>query len=251
MSMIHSVAHVQTRAWHRTHLTRHRRAWLLMTCILAVALLCIALGYFGTVAWPSLVDAVLRTTYRLVFAYGIALVLGIGIALLVGWSPFTDMLFPFFDILQNLPSFAMIPLFIFFFGYTSQMIIFFAASSIIWPILFAVLTAIRNAHKDLSDAATIFGARGLRRIPFYLAPLSFPAMLTGSIVGIAIGWEAIIGAEIITNVAGFGDFIREASVSGVNQASIAGTFAILLIVFILNRLVWAPLLAESSKRYSE
>lgn len=222
-----------------------------MAATVVVALILIAFGYFGNVSWATLGQAVLNTTYRLALAYGIALILGVSIALLVGWSPFGDFFFSVFDVLQNLPSFALIPLFIYFFGFTGEMIILFAVSSIIWPILFAVLTAIKSAHKDLSDAATIFGARGLKRISHYLAPLSFPAILTGSVVGIAIGWEAVIGAEIITNVAGFGEFIKEASASGISQASIAGTLAILVIVFVLNRLVWAPLLAESARRYAE
>ena len=222
-----------------------------MAGVMISALILLMFGYFNLVSWETLGSAVLHTTYRLALAYGIALVLGVSIALLVGWSPFSDMLFPVFDILQNIPSFALIPFFIFFFGMTDQMVIFFAVSSIIWPILFAILTSIKNAHRDLGDAATIFGACGLKRIPYYLAPLSFPAILTGSIVGIAIGWEAVIGAEIIVNVSGFGAFIRTASVSGINQATIAGMFVILIIVFVINRMVWAPLLAESSKRYSE
>lgn len=249
--MIGSVAHPRTRALHRSHARRYRMAWIFMIGIVGAALLLTIFGYFGSVDWMTLGEAVANTTLRLASAYGIALVLGVSIALLVGWSPFADVLFPFFDVLQNIPSFALIPLFIYFFGYTGEMIILFAVSSIIWPILFAVLTAIKSAHTDLNDAATIFGARGLRRISYYLAPLSFPAILTGSIVGIAIGWEAVIGAEIITNVAGFGDFIKEASASGISQAMIAGTFAILVIVFTVNRLVWAPLLAESSRRYAE
>lgn len=249
--MIRSVIHPQTRAMHRAHLRRYRRTWLLMAGIVGAVLLLTAFGYFGSNTWIMLGTAVLHTTYRLALAYGIALVLGVSIALLVGWSRFAEILFPVFDVLQNIPSFALIPLFIYFFGFTSEMIIFFAVSSIIWPILFAVLTAIKGAHADLNDAATIFGARGLRRIRYYLAPLSFPSILTGSIVGIAIGWEAVIGAEIIANVAGFGEFIKAASVSGISQSMLAGTFAILVIVFTLNRMVWAPLLAESSRRYAE
>jgi len=249
--MIRSVAHPQNSAWRRTHLKRHRRAWIIMVGVAIATALLIVAGIFGTVSWTTLGNAVFHTTYRLILAYGIALTLGVSIALLVGWSPFSDALFPIFDILQNVPSFALIPFFIFFFGMTDQMIILFAVSSIIWPILFAILTSIKSAHKDLSDAATVFGARGLRRIVYYLAPLSFPALLTGSIVGIAIGWEAVIGAEIIVNISGFGSFIRTASISGINQATIAGMLVILIIVFVINRMVWAPLLAESAKRYAE
>ncbi|MCX6786640.1 MAG: ABC transporter permease subunit [Candidatus Kaiserbacteria bacterium] len=249
--MIRSVAHQQTGAWRRAHKARHRRAWVIMAGVIGAAIILMALGYFGTVSWTTLCNAVFHTTYRLALAYGIALILGVSIALLVGWSPFADTFFPVFDVLQNIPSFALIPFFIYFLGYTDQMIIFFAVSSIIWPILFAILAAIKNAHKDLGDAATIFGARGLRRIPFYLAPLSLPAILTGSIVGIAIGWESVIGAEIIANISGFGAFIKTASASGINQAAIAGMFVILIIVFVINRMIWTPLLAESSKRYAE
>ena len=249
--MIRSVAHPQSSAWHRAHMRRHKRAWVIMLGILVATIGFAVLGYFGNVTWITLGEAVLYTTYRLVIAYTIALLFGVIIALLVGWSPFTDTLFPFFDILQNIPSFALIPFFIYFLGYSDRMIILFAVSSMVWPILFSVLAAIKNAHADLSDAATVFGARGFRRIPFYLAPLSFPAILTGSIVGIAMGWEAVIGAEIITNLAGFGAFIKGADVSGVSQTAVAGLLAILLIVFITNRLVWAPLMVESSKRYAE
>lgn len=222
-----------------------------MAGIVVVALLLTAFGYFGSTTWVVLGKAIGYTTYRIAIAYAIALVLGVSIALLVGWSPLGDFFFPIFDVLQNLPSFALIPLFIYFLGYTNLMIILFAVSSIVWPILFAVLTAIKSAHNDLNDAATIFGARGFRRIPYYLAPLSYPAILTGSIVGIAIGWEAVIGAEIITNIAGFGEFIKTVDVSGISQSAVAGMLAILVIVFVINRIVWAPLLAESAKRYAE
>lgn len=249
--MIGSSLHPRTTALHRHHARRYVRAWWLMAAIVVIVLALTALGYFGSVTWVTLGTAVSYTTYRIAIAYVIALALGVSIALLVGWSPLGDIFFPVFDVLQNLPSFALIPLFIYFFGYTNQMIILFAVSSIIWPILFSVLTAIKSAHNDLNDAATIFGAKGWKRIPYYLAPLSYPAMLTGSIVGIAIGWEAVIGAEIITNIMGFGEFVKTADVTGISQSAIAGMLAILVIVFVVNRLVWAPLLSESAKRYAE
>lgn len=222
-----------------------------MFIMLALATTLALSGYFAHVGWLPLGQALAHTAYRLVIAYAIALALGASIALLVGWSPFADFLFPVFDILQNVPSFALLPIFIYFLGWTDQMIILFAVTSIVWPILFSVLTAIRGVHTDLNDAATIFGARGLRRIPAYLAPLAFPALLTGSVVGIAIGWEAVIGAEIIGSTSGFGAFISGAGAGGVNPTVVAGTLGILLIVFVANRIIWAPLLAESAKRYAE
>lgn len=249
--MIHSIEHRQLRAWRHLNIARHRRSWTIVAVASAIVALLVAGGYFDTVPWGVLIGAVIHTAYRLLIAYGIALLVGVPIALLVGWGPLAEALFPLFDILQNIPSFALIPFFIYFFGFTDTMIILFAVSSIVWPILFAVLAAIKSAPRDLNDAATIFGARGLRRVFSYLAPLSFPAMLTGSIVGIAIGWEAVIGAEIIVHASGFGSFIKDSATSGIDRSAVAGMFAILVLVFTLNRLVWAPLLAESGKRYAE
>ncbi len=249
--MIRSVGHTPTKAWHRSHTARNRRAILTLLAAVAFALLLATTGYFSHVSWEALGSALLHTTYRLALAYVVALVVGVTLALLVGWSPFSDALFPVFDILQNIPSFALIPVFIHFLGFTDKMIILFAMSSIIWPILFAVLTAIKSVHKDLNDAATIFGATGLKRIPNYLGPLAFPAALTGSVVGIAIGWESVIGAEIIGGTSGFGAFIAATGESGINAGTVAGMLGILIIVFVINRIVWAPLLAESAKRYAE
>lgn len=222
-----------------------------MATIVATSCVFVVGGYFTGVPWSVLIDSIMHTTYRLAVAYGIAVVLGTSVALVVGWSPFMDIFFPIFDILQNIPSFALFPLFIYFLGHTDLMIILFAVTSIVWPILFAILTAIKSAHKDLNDAATIFGATEVKRITHYLAPLSLPAVLTGSIVGIAIGWEAVIGAEIIANTQGFGTFIKDTDVTGVSPSAIAGAIAILVIVFVINRLIWAPLLLESGRRYAE
>lgn len=250
-SMIRTVGHTPTKAWHRFHIRRARWSWALaITLALGTGVLAV-LGYFAQVTWPELLYALALTTYRLAVAYAIALAVGVGVALLVGWSRTVDFFFPIFDILQNLPSFALLPIFIYFFGFGNEMIILFSVTSIVWPILFAILTAIKSAHQDMSDAATIFGANGWRRVTSYLGPLSFPAILTGSIVGIAIGWEAVIGAEIIADSSGFGAFIKGAGASGISETTIAGIIAILLLVFVINRLVWAPLLAESTKHYAE
>lgn len=249
--MIGSIGKPKTRLLRHAHRRRNRLAWIMMACLVVAAAVFLAAGHFRGIEWTTLLDAVARTTYRLIAAYLIALVLGVGVALVVGWSPLADFFFPLFDILQNVPSFALFPIFLYLFGLTDTMIIFFAVSSIVWPILFAVLTAIKNAHRDLNDAASIFGATGVKRITAYLAPLSFPSILTGSIVGIAIGWESVIGAEIIAASGGFGAFIRTVDTTGLNPGAVAGALAILIIVFVINRIVWAPLLAESSRRYAE
>jgi ABC-type nitrate/sulfonate/bicarbonate transport system permease component len=250
--MIRSVVHTETRAWHRSHLLRHKRVWAIMTLFALTAFALFLSGAFAGVDWHELLRTLFLSTYRLAGGYFIGLAIGAGVAYLVGWSPrLSEGLFPILDILQNVPSFAVLPIFVVLMGYSDLMIILFTATGVMWPILFAILSSIRNAHADLNDAASIYGADGLQRIIFYLAPLSFPAVLTGSIVGIAIGWESVIGAELIGQVPGIGSYIGSAGTVGVTPVLAAGIIGILAVVFTVNRLVWAPLLAESSKRYAE
>jgi len=146
--------------------------------------------------------------------------------------------------MQNLPSFALIPLFVLWLGYTNIMAIIFAATSILWPILFYMLHALKTENKDKEDAAKIFGATGWKKMVYFSLPVAFPAIVTGSIVGFAIGWESIIGIEIIGLANGIGPFIN--SNANTNNKGLAlGLSALLLVVFLINRLVWMPLLKKS------
>lgn len=216
--------------------------------ILGIGLAGLLLLYFSgrisSVSESQLYAGVALSLFRLILAYAISLIVALAIALLVGQHKVGEALIPVFDLLQNLPSFALIPLFIYFFGYTNTMVIIFAATSILWPILFYVLHAVKTARTDFNDAATIFGARGWKRDIYYLLPLSFSAAITGSIVGFSIGWEAVIGVEIIGLSSGIGVFLNH-TLAADRGAFTIGLSVLLLVVFIINRLVWMPLLRRS------
>jgi hypothetical protein len=72
--MIGIISRPKTRSLHRAHAVRNRIAWMLVIGILAAAVISFSIGYFYTVSWTVLAEAVLRTTYRLAAAYGIAVV---------------------------------------------------------------------------------------------------------------------------------------------------------------------------------
>lgn len=231
---------------HGFHLTKGRkqtlrRAFFLVVIIGAILLI----GQIGSSAQKSLTGALLISLARLFFSYLLSLAISVVLVVLIGNNRLGDMLIPVFDLFQNLPSFALIPLFILWLGNTSLMAIVFAATSILWPILFYMLHALRTANQDLSDAATIFGARGLKRVFNFSLPVIFPAAVTGSIVGISIGWEAIIGIEIIGLGGGIGTFLNQASGADNQKILWLGITALLLVVFLINRLVWMPLIKKT------
>lgn len=239
--------------YHGSHRFHHYSSWkhvLASVTILAIPIgILFVVGYFTNAPWATVFSSLGLSLSRLLIGYLLSLIVGAGLALAVGASRLGEKFLPVFDVLQNIPSFALIPLFIAAFGYSSVMIILFSATSIVWPIMFYSASAILGAKQELSDAAHVFGAKGWKKIPYYLIPLSFPALVTGSIVGISIGWEAVIGAEIIGNTTGIGSFLNSASRGGEERLFTIGIIALLVAVFIVNRIIWTPLL-QAARKYN-
>ena len=242
--MLHGSHHLRA---HNVPLHRHirHRSWAVLAIIVAPVIILVAAGALVGINWGVLVSALGMSLYRLIAAYLIALVVGVLLGIGVTRSRYVDYLLPVFDVLQNVPSFALIPVFVLLMGYSSTMIIVFTATSVVWPIFFYLVSAIRTARHDLVDAATVFGAQGWKRVRHFLLPLAFPALVTGSLVGISIGWEAVIGVEIIGATMGIGTFLNDAGAAHNNATLLVGIVAILVVVFVVNRLVWAPLIART------
>jgi NitT/TauT family transport system permease protein len=238
-------------AFHRFRVYKKRAHIFIAFGVIILPIVFIFLaGRISELSAHALLTGIGLSLFRLGSAYIISLVLGVSLAVLLGLGKLGDFFMPVFDVLQNLPSFALIPVFVLLFGFTNKMAIIFATSSILWPILFYVVSALRTAKTDFNEAATVFGATGAKRIFHYYIPLSFPAILTGSIIGIAIGWEAVIGIEIIGLSNGIGTFLNAASQSGNRSILLLGIVALLLVVFSINRLVWTPLV-KKSRLYGE
>ncbi len=235
---------------HGFHLTRkekHKTTTFLF--VIAIVMIVFVIGFYSGNSFYVLANSLTLSLFRLIVAYAISLIVATLIAVVISDNKIGDSLIPVFDLMQNLPSFALIPLFVLWLGYTNLMTIVFAATSILWPILFYMLHALKTANKDREDAAKIFGATGLKKILFFSLPTAFPAAVTGSIVGFSIGWEAIIGVEIIGLSNGIGPFINNSTNQG-NKSLILGLSALLLVVFLINRFIWMPLL-KKSQSYAE
>ncbi len=232
---------------HGFHLTKKRKHKKITTGLILfiILVMILTISISAGNSFPLLVEALALSLFRLVVAYFISLVLAVIIAVSISNNKIGDSLIPVFDLMQNLPSFALIPIFVLWLGYTNLMTIIFAATSILWPILFYMLHALKTVQKDEEDASKIFGARGLKKVLFFSLLVAFPSIVTGSIVGFSIGWEAIIGVEIIGLSTGIGPFLNNSSAGGYDKTLILGISALLLVVFLINRLVWMPLLKKS------
>jgi NitT/TauT family transport system permease protein len=188
--------------------------------------------------------------FRLFIAYIVAVVLAWVCATLFHKGKISAIALPIFDVLQSFPTFAALPIAVYFWGATNFTVIFFLVITIVWPIFFSVISSLKLVKRDWEEAAEIYHLRGPTYIKKFLFPVSVPGLITGTIVGLGEGWEALVATEIIVKIkSGMGNFFQ--SVSSNTTITILGILGLLLLIFSINKLIWLPLLNRSHKLMEE
>ena len=242
-----------THQLHRDKISRPRFRWLSVAIFfLIIAIIATLVGFSGlfNIDKAAFIGGFLSSFGRVTAAYLIAFVLAVSIALIISSnSKIEEIFLPILDVLQSFPSFVLFPLLV-----TSiknqpdAIIILVLMLEIIWPILFAVISGIKGRRDDLEEAATIFGATGAKRFGNFTLPMLLPSIITGSIVGWGEGWESIIAAELLVSTHfGIGKYLGELGASGQDSALLFGVVFLLILLFIINKIVWLPLLHKSTK----
>src|SRR5207302_11446990 len=142
--------------------------------------------------------------------------------------------------LQSFPTFAVLPVLVFYFGHTSISVIEILIIAMVWPIMFSIISGIKEERRDQAEAAKVFGAKGWRHLFYYRLPMLRPFIMTGSIVSWGQCWDMIVGAEIIAKVTGAGRFLGSLGENGHTGLLALGILVYLLLIFVINHLVWLP-----------
>lgn len=237
------------RSSHVNQPKAHRRQRLISLVFLVVVIIVLlVLSRARAINWIQFYQFFLISLVRIVIAFIIAAVLAVVLAFITTKNKHVEtILLPILDVSQSFPSFALLPFLIVAFGANSVAVIIILAINIVWPILFTLIGAIKTSREDLGDVATIFGAKGWRRLAYFRLPSIFPAFISGSIIGWGESWDVIVGAEIIAQVGGIGALLGTISQSG-NLSKLALAISMyLFLIFILNQLIWIPLLNYSTR----
>ena len=163
----------------------------------------------------------------------ISIVLGLLLAVLMDWSPAAEkMLYPLIVASQTIPTTALAPLFVLWFGYTIWSKVLVTVLITFFPIALTVFDGFRSAKTDMIDMLKTFGA-GKKEIflklklpaalPYFFSAIKMAIPL--SIIGAAIGeW---LGAQ-----AGLGYFSRRM----MTQLDGAGVFAPIVLLSVVAML---------------
>lgn len=205
---------------------------------------------FAKIAISDLFADTFVSLWRMLAAYIIAIVIGWLLAVLFYKGNRGKVALPIFDVLQSIPWFAVLPLAVYFFGKNQWLIIIFVMFDIIWPVFFSIISSLKLMKHDWQEAVEIYNVKGWNYFKTYLLPVTWSGIITGSIIGLGDGWEALIATEIIVGMkTGLGGFFNA------NSANVPITFfgmlGFLILIFAINKIIWLPLLERSHKKVEE
>jgi NitT/TauT family transport system permease protein len=136
-----------------------------------------------------------------------------------------------------LPSIALLPLALIWFGLGDGSVIFVLIHAVLWAVALNTFTGFRGLSPTLKMVGQNYGLSPITFIVRVLIPGAFPSILAGLKVGWAFAWRTLIAAELVFGVSsgsgGLGWYIFENK----NQLLIPETFAGLLMVIVFGLLV--------------
>jgi NitT/TauT family transport system permease protein len=137
--------------------------------------------------------------------FGLALVSGVVLGVIIGWYRQVRMLLdPFLNALYAAPRIAMMPLIIIWFGIGMWSKVFIVFLSAFFPILVNTTAGIRNMDRDLLRAARAFCASDWQIFKTLAIPGSVPFILTGVRQGVAVGLIGVVVGEMLGSSEGIG-----------------------------------------------
>lgn len=174
------------------------------------------------------------------YAYGVVLaaLIGVPLGLLMGWFRLLDdIITPIFDGLRFIAPIAWVPFAALWFGTGiggPVMIIFAGAFP---PCLINAYRGARFVEPRLIEAARMLGTGNLRMIVEILLPAAVPSIIAGLRVSAGLGWQSLVGAELIVAAAGVGFMMVQAQGSVQTATVMTGMIAIGVVGMLIDILL--------------
>lgn len=176
---------------------------------------------------------------RMLIGYGLSVVLGMVLGLLVASNKFLEeTLGGLLVSLQSLPSICWLPLAVLWFGLSEQAILFVVVMGSLLSVTISMETGRRQIPKIYGMAGRNLGAHGLRLFFFVLLPASLPYIVTGLKQGWAFAWRSLISGEMIFVSLGLGQLLMMGRDLNDMSQVIAVMILIIAIGYIVDGLVF-------------
>jgi NitT/TauT family transport system permease protein len=193
------------------------------------------LSLFDDYPW---VDNFLVTSAEIFGGYGLAVVVGVGLALAFSWFRTLDMvMMPLVISLNMVPKVALGPLIIVWFSYGIQTNILIAFSISFLPILLTTSRGMKEVEPELIDLVRTLKATRWQIFIKIQFPGSLPYVFSGMKVAVVLAVAGAIVGEIIASDAGLAYLIGQVQVTLDTAAMVMAVLLITLIGVLLYAMV--------------
>jgi len=160
----------------------------------------------------QLIPATLASLGVFSAGYGLAIVSGVAVGVLMGGMPrLGETLEVYVNAMNATPRVALIPLVILWFGLGPIAKIVVVWLLAVLPILINTYAGVQNTDPDLLEAARSFGARRGQVFRYIMLPAALPYVVTGLRLGAAMAMVGTVFAELYTALAGLGYLMAQYS----------------------------------------
>lgn len=151
----------------------------------------------------DLIASTVTTLRVLLIGMAVGSILAVVLTTLAVWTRFgEDLLIVLSSMLNPLPSIAILPLAILWFGLSSKALVFVVANAVIWPIAININTGFRTVNPTILSVGQNIGLNRWRLITEVLFPAALPHTISGVKTAWAFGWRTIVASELVFGVAG-------------------------------------------------
>lgn len=146
---------------------------------------------------------------RLFTGFGAGAALGIAFGTLIGLSPTAERYTaPLFQLLRQLPTVALIPIFILIFGVGETFKVFIVMKATFFVVALSAYDGIRGVPRGYFDVGRLYRLSAWDRFRAILFPATLPALLTGIRIGLSRSWLVLVGAELLAAESGIGQMME-------------------------------------------
>ena len=170
--------------------------------------------------------------------FGLAVLIGVPLGLLMGWFRWLDdMVTPLFDALRFVAPIAWVPFAALWFGTGIGGPVLIIFSGAFPPCVINAYRGAKFVELRYIEAAQTLGASNWRIISEVLLPASVPSIVAGLRISAGLGWQSLIGAELIVASSGIGYLIVKGQSNISTSIVMAGMIAIGIVGFAIDALL--------------
>jgi NitT/TauT family transport system permease protein len=186
---------------------------------------------------------------RFGMGFGLAVLIGVPLGLAMGWFRWLDaVVSPLFNALRFVAPIAWVPFAALWFGTGiggPVLVIFTGAFP---PCVINAYRGARYVEPWLIEAARTLGASHWQMITEVLLPASVPSIVAGLRVAAGLGWQSLVGAELIVASSGIGYLLVKGQANISTPIVMAGMIAIGIVGFAIDVLLRAAERAIERRR---